>query len=80
MKIILNGEEQEHHAPLTVAVLLQELNLRTEQVAVEINLKILDRSNFSTWKLQEGDKIEILSFFGGGSPHPSQLRDENQYE
>lgn len=70
MKIIVNGEEQEHNTPITVTNLLQELNLRTEQVAVEINLTILDRSNFPTWNLHEGDKVEILSFIGGGSPQP----------
>jgi len=69
MKIIVNGEEQTYSAPLTVTTLLQRLDLRTEHVAVEINLTILDRSNFPTWNLEEGDKIEILSFIGGGSPH-----------
>lgn len=69
MKIIVNGEEQEHDTPLTVASLLQKLNLRTEHVAIEVNLKILDRSDFPTWNLQEGDKVEILSFMGGGSFH-----------
>ncbi len=70
MKIIVNGEEQTYNVPLTVTALLQELDLRTEQVAVEVNLTILDRSNFPTWNLQEGDKVEILSFIGGGSPQP----------
>jgi thiamine biosynthesis protein ThiS len=70
MKIIVNGVEQEFNSPLTVTSLLHELNLRTEQVAVEINLNILDRSHFPNWNLQEGDKVEILSFIGGGSPQP----------
>ena len=69
MKIIVNGEEQERNSPLTVASLLQELKLQTKHVAVEINLKILDRSDFPTWNLQDGDKVEILSFMGGGSFH-----------
>lgn len=80
MKIIVNGEEQTYNAPLTVTVLLQELNLRTEQVAVEVNLKILDRSNFSTWTLQENDKVEILSFIGGGSPLPRHSRGKKRHE
>lgn len=67
MHIVVNGEQQEVEEPLTVAHLLQKLNLRTEQVAVEINLKILDRNDFSTWTLHNGDKVEILSFIGGGS-------------
>ncbi len=70
MTIIVNGEEHTYHEPLTVTNLLHTLNLRTEQVAVEVNLTILDRSNFPTWILQEGDKVEILSFIGGGSPQP----------
>ena len=68
MKISVNGEHHEYSTPLTVNDLLQELNLRTEQVAVEVNLKIIDRSNFPTCNLHEGDKVEILSFIGGGAP------------
>ncbi len=67
MKIIVNGENQEHTVPLTVTTLLQKLDLQTEQVAVEVNLTILDRLTFPTWELQDGDKVEILSFFGGGA-------------
>ncbi len=67
MQIIVNGESQEQSDPLTVTNLLESLDLRSKQVAVEVNLKILDRSDFDTWNLQEGDKVEILSFIGGGS-------------
>ena len=70
MQIIVNGESQERDYPLTVTSLLESLDLRSEQVAVEVNLKILDRSDFETWNLEEGDKIEILSFIGGGSQQP----------
>ena len=68
MQIIVNGEAQERDHPLTVTTLLESLDLRSEQVAVEVNLKILNRSDFASWKLEEGDKIEILSFIGGGAP------------
>ncbi len=67
MQIIVNGESQEQSHPLTVTNLLKSLDLHSKQVAVEVNLKILDRSDFDTWNLQEGDKVEILSFIGGGS-------------
>ncbi len=70
MQIIVNGESQERDHPLTVTSLLESLDLRSEQVAVEVNLKILDRSDFETWNLEEGDKIEILSCIGGGSQQP----------
>ena len=65
--------------PLTVTRLLESLDLRSEQVAVEVNLKILDRSDFATWNLEEGDKIEILSFIGGGSPQPRHRQGRKRY-
>ncbi|WP_447963148.1 sulfur carrier protein ThiS [Nitrospira sp. Ecomares 2.1] len=68
MNIVVNGEQREAEEPLTVAQLLSTLDLRSEQVAVEINLKILDRGDFLTWNLHDGDKVEILSFIGGGCP------------
>ena len=80
MQIIVNGESQERDYPLTVTSLLKSLDLRSEQVAVEVNLKILDRSDFATWKLEEGDKIEILSFIGGGSPQLRHRRGRKRHE
>ena len=66
MTISVNGQPQEVAANLTVATLLQQLDLQPDRVAVEVNLKILDRSSFNTWNLKEGDHVEILSFIGGG--------------
>jgi sulfur carrier protein len=80
MQIIVNGESQERDYPLTVTSLLESLDLRSEQVAVEVNHKILDRSDFETWNLEEGDKIEILSFIGGGSQQSRHRRGRKRYE
>ncbi|MGD9850393.1 MAG: sulfur carrier protein ThiS [Nitrospirales bacterium] len=68
MRITLNGESKEVVPDLSVGTLLQQLELQPDRVAVEINLSILDRSMFPTRKIQEGDRIEIISFIGGGSP------------
>jgi len=67
MDIQVNGESQTFQDGLTVTDLLQQLDIRTEQVAVELNLQILDRDDFSTSILRHGDAIEILSFIGGGA-------------
>ncbi len=67
MDIRVNGESQTLQEGLTVTDLLQTLNIKTEQVAVELNLKILDRGDFSHSVLQNGDTVEILSFIGGGA-------------
>ena len=68
MRITLNGESKDVSQDISVGKLLQQLELQPDRVAVEINLNILDRSKFPSWTLQEGDRIEIISFIGGGSP------------
>ncbi|GJL66435.1 MAG: hypothetical protein NPIRA05_14060 [Nitrospirales bacterium] len=67
MDIQVNGESQTLQDGLTVTDLLQQLDIRSEQVAVELNLQILERDNFSKSILRHGDTIEILSFIGGGA-------------
>ena len=66
MQIIVNGQPRELGEPPTVTHLLHSLNVQSEQVAVEVNLQILNRTDFSTWNLHDGDKIEVISFIGGG--------------
>jgi thiamine biosynthesis protein ThiS len=65
--IQVNGESRGIRDGQTVATLLQELDIRADRVAVELNLEILDRKDFETRGLCEGDRVEILSFIGGGA-------------
>ena len=67
MHIQVNGEPREIAEGSSVSDLLRELELQADRVAVEINLKILDRGEFEGYRLQADDHIEILSFIGGGS-------------
>ena len=65
--IQVNGAARAWRSGGTVAELLQELKITTERVAVELNLEILDRAIFGQRQLQDGDRVEILGFIGGGS-------------
>ena len=67
MTIQVNGETRVVRSDLTVAGLLRELEIQTDQVAVEVNLHILERMEFESRPLQEGDCVEILSYVGGGA-------------
>ncbi len=67
MTIQVNGESRGIGDGHTVAALLRELDIRADRVAVELNLEILDRKDFETRSLLEGDRVEILSFIGGGA-------------
>jgi sulfur carrier protein len=64
--IQVNGESRGVGDGQTVAALLHELDIQADRVAVELNLEILDRNDFETRGLREGDRLEILSFIGGG--------------
>ncbi|MFO0707627.1 MAG: sulfur carrier protein ThiS [Nitrospira sp.] len=66
IQIHVNGEPRGWRIGATVADLLTELAIKNERVAVELNLEILDRKEFGQRALKEGDRVEILSFIGGG--------------
>ncbi len=63
--IKVNGTEQDG-AGKTVSELLLSENYLPERVAVEINEQILPKAEYSHTYLHDGDKIEIVSFVGGG--------------
>ena len=71
MVIQLNGEQRAIEAGITVAGLLQHLGVRLDQVAVEVNLEIMEKGGFETQVLKEGDRVEVMSFIGGGAHHVS---------
>ena len=66
MQITVNGEQRELPFDTNVSLLLSSLEVPPEQIAVEVNLKIIDKAQFNQTPLQEGDKVEIISFVGGG--------------
>jgi len=67
IKIQVNGDVRTWRSGATVADLLKELDIKAERVAVELNLEILDRAMFDQRSLKDGDRVEIMSFIGGGS-------------
>lgn len=68
IQIQVNGEQRGCQAGATVGDLLRELAIKAERVAVELNLEILDRKDFDCRSLKQGDRVEIMSFIGGGAP------------
>ncbi len=66
MQIYINGQPRELLESLTVRRLLQQLEMTTPHVAVEVNEQLVPRKEHPSWSLQEGDKIEIVTLVGGG--------------
>ncbi len=66
MKIQVNGEKRDITGDLTVADLVEQLGLRPEQVAVEVNEKLVPRRSRNEVGLQAGDRVELVTMVGGG--------------
>jgi sulfur carrier protein len=66
MKLLLNGEERDIADIASIADLVSALGLDARKVAVERNLEIAPRSTYADTALAEGDRIEIVTFIGGG--------------
>ena len=67
MKLLINGEERALEGPLTLTSLLTQLDMKSDRVAVELNLGIVPREQWTTTALAKGDRIEIVHFVGGGA-------------
>ncbi|RKY25105.1 MAG: thiamine biosynthesis protein ThiS [Planctomycetota bacterium] len=66
MELTINGEKQTHPAGLTMAALLELLDMEPTLVAVEVNCQLVPRSQHSQTTLHDGDVLEIVSLAGGG--------------
>ena len=62
--INVNGKETENCKRL--CVLLENGGFRRDRIAVEINGEIIKKSDYDKTVLNDGDKIEVVSFVGGG--------------
>ncbi|HRH21163.1 MAG TPA: sulfur carrier protein ThiS [Brevundimonas sp.] len=65
MKITLNGEPHQTEAA-TIAALVESLSLDIAKVAVERNRVLVPRSLHGETALEDGDRIEVVQFVGGG--------------
>jgi len=69
MKLHINGEEREFTgspAPFTLAALVEVLGMKADRVAVELNRDIVPRDRWTQTQLNEGDRLEVVHFVGGG--------------
>ena len=66
MRLLLNGEERDIAGIVNIADLVSALGLDARKVAVERNLEIAPGSTYADVRLADGDRIEIVTFIGGG--------------
>jgi len=66
MKLQINGQHRDFAAPLSLASLVEQLGMKRDRVAVELNHNIVPRELWPDTALAEGDHLEIVHFVGGG--------------
>ena len=67
LAIEVNGEPRRIAAGATVADLLVDLGFGPGRpVAVERNREIVKKQDHGTTRLCDGDRLEVVTFFGGG--------------
>ena len=66
MRILVNGESREFSPPLSLRQLLNDLELSHGRVAIELNQNVVRRAAWDVTTLNDGDRVEIVHFVGGG--------------
>ena len=70
MKLQINGEDRDFATssePFTLILLVEQLGMKADRVAVELNRDIVPRDRWPSTNLNEGDRLEVVHFVGGGS-------------
>ncbi len=66
ISVMVNGKKTKLDGEITVRELLDHLEIASPALAVEINQKIIKKKDHDTVAVSDGDRIEIVTFVGGG--------------
>lgn len=66
MQVILNGEAIELQPGTTLAMLVNTLAEDPRGIGIERNLEIVPKSEHAQTVLEDGDRLEVVQFVGGG--------------
>ncbi|WP_457622461.1 sulfur carrier protein ThiS [Persephonella sp.] len=66
MKVVVNGEEMTFDKELTIKELVEKLGIKAPNYAVAVGMEVIPKSEYDSYKIKDGDKVEIVTFVGGG--------------
>lgn len=64
--ITVNGKQIRLTSEMSVADYLKQNNYKVNRIAVEMNEEILPKYSYSDTMLKDGDRLEVVTFVGGG--------------
>ena len=66
--ITVNGEAQEVQLPLSLTELIKQNDVQQpDMVSVQVNEDFVDRNEWDSIQMKEGDSVDFLYFMGGGT-------------
>ena len=68
MILKINGEDRDFSVT-SLSELIDQLGIKQDRVAVELNLDIIPRERWAETRLSAGDRLEIVHFVGGGAAY-----------
>ncbi|MEQ9545349.1 MAG: sulfur carrier protein ThiS [Marinobacter sp.] len=66
MQVQVNGDGVELPIEATIADLIEHMALTGKRLAVEVNEDIVPRSQHPEFRLNDGDRVEVVHAIGGG--------------
>ncbi len=66
MKLIINGETQEFDEGTSLQSVISSLQIEDKVMAAAVNMQIVKKDDWSNFRLNDSDKLELLQFVGGG--------------
>ncbi|MFY9074318.1 thiamine biosynthesis protein ThiS [Malaciobacter mytili] len=66
MQIIVNGENREFNDEITLQEVITTLQIEDKVMAAAVNMQIVKKEKWGSFRLSNEDKLELLQFVGGG--------------
>ncbi|VAY87518.1 ThiS, thiamine-biosynthesis [hydrothermal vent metagenome] len=66
MQVIINGEINFFEKSITLKEIITNLKIENKIMATAVNMNIVKKDNWSSFIIEDNDKIEFLEFVGGG--------------
>lgn len=66
INIVVNGKNMSIENDTSLYELIEFLKIGDKVMAAAVNMNIVKKDDWKSYKLQEGDKVELLNFVGGG--------------
>ena len=66
MYIVLNGKKFQISEKDTIMRLLKKIDIKSSKVAIEVNKVVIPKEKYRHFRFKKNDKVEVVTFIGGG--------------